>query len=136
MIRQDNDIYYFETPISEDVVMKHRFNYALYMEYYKLKSKGMIKDRSIPNHPAIGVVFKQPDTGELCIIEKVSLHWHFGYYEHIVYRKHNTRSHGTMVMKNISSADESVIESAMEFSQCKILSFEEIPVEHLKPELW
>ena len=136
MIRQDNDVYYFETPIAEDVIMKHRFNYALYMDYYRLKSKGVVKDRSIPNHPAIGLVFKQLNTDELCVIEKVSLHWHFGYYEHTVYRKHNTRSHGTMVIRNISSVDETIIKSAMEFSRCQILSRKEVPVETLKPELW
>lgn len=126
-----NDIYYFETDIGNGVEMQHRFDYGLYMQYYKLKHKSQdgIKDRTIPDHPAIGTVFRQPGEGEICIIEKVSLHWHFGYYEHIVYRKHNTKSHGTMVMKNISSSSEPIIESATEFEMCRILSKEEVPPE-------
>lgn len=133
MIR-DGEVYYFDTTLPDGTVMKNRFNYEHYMKYYKIKREGVPRNDRIPDHPMLGTVFRRSD-GVLCIIETVSKHWHFGYYEHIVFRMHNTRSHGTMVMKNISSACDVIIESAGEFAQCVILSPFEVPEETISLEV-
>lgn len=127
MIRR-GEVYYFETVLPDGTVIKSRFNYELYMQYYRARHKGEHPDRSIPNHSLIGKAFQRPD-GDICIIEKVNKHWHFGYYENILYRMHNTKSHGTIVGKNISSICEAIIESANDFARCTILSPMEIPEE-------
>ena len=130
---QRGDVYYFDTFLPDSTPVKNRFDYGLYMKYYRIKRGGIPRDDSIPDHPMLGTVFKRPD-GQICIIETVCKHWHFGYYFHIVFRMHNTKSHGTMVLKNISSVNDVIIESAAEFAQCTILSPLEVPEETISLE--
>ncbi len=132
MQRDNNDVYRFETNIGTEevpIVLKHKFDYALYMKYMRIKTNGEYKDRSIKDHPGIGQHFVYND--KLCVIEKVSLHWHFGYYEHVVYRVFGTLSHGTIILKNISSVDKSIIESAEEYSKCVKVNDEDVPIEQI-----
>jgi len=123
-------VYYFETIIDGAVTVKHRFDFNKYMEYYKLKTKDEYPDREIKDHPLLGQWFIHD--GKLCVIEKVSLHWYFGYYEHVVYRMHGTKSHGTIIIKNKSSVYETVIESYFDFINCKKVDKEDVPEENIE----
>lgn len=130
MLTRDGEVYTYETSIADGIIMQHRFDYGQYRKY-----REAIKDRSpiyestrIKDHPMIGKAFQTPD-GYIGIIEIVSRHWWFGYYEHVVYRMHNTRSHGTGVLKNISSVCSSIIDSAELFKTYKILDNSEVPPE-------
>lgn len=136
MVTRDGEIYTFETPIAEGVNMFHYFNYALYRKYREAKKENpnFIKDTKIKDHPLIGTAFLRDD-GVIGIIEIVSRHWWFGYYEHMVYRMHNTKSHGTGVIKNISCIFDSIIESAEEFKRYKILDKSEVPPETINLDI-
>lgn len=126
MQRDINDVYHFESNIGTEkdpVIIKHKFDYALYMRYI-IKIKSTFTDKIIKDHPAIGQYFIY--NNNLCVIETVSRHWHFGYYEYVVYRKHGTLSHGTIMMKNISSLCSIIIESGEEYLKCKKINKEEV----------
>ena len=131
MITVEGDIYRFSTPINNDLSMKHYFNYGLYRKYREQRSKISEEiSHRIENHPAIGTWF-QKDDGTIGVIEIISRHWWFGYYEHIVYRMHNSRSHGTAILKNISCIFDYIDESAREFQSYKILDKSEVPSEDI-----
>ena len=134
MLTRDGEVYTFETSLIGGVIMKHCFNYGQYRKYREAigedTSRPELVNR-IKNHPAIGTAFQRED-GTIGIIEIVSKHWWFGYYEHIVYRMHNTKSHGTGVYRNISCVCESIKESAEEFLTYKILNPSEVPPETIK----
>lgn len=136
MLTRDGEVYTFETPLSDGVIMKHYFNYAQYRKYREAIGQDTSRHElitRIKNHPAIGTAFQRED-GSIGIIEVVSKHWWFGYYEHIVYRVHNTKSHGTGVYRNISCVCESIIDMAQEFLTYKILNTSEVPPETIKLE--
>jgi len=136
MITRHGEIYSFETFLPDGTPMLNRFNYALYRKYRETKDKtsGLFKDHRIKDHPMIGRAFLRPD-GIIGIIEIVSKHWWFGYYEHVVYRIHNTRSHGTGIYRNFSSVCSSISEMAEDFSKYTLLEPEDVPEEFLKDAL-
>lgn len=129
-VTKDGEVYEFETKLQDGTPMKNRFNYSLYRKYREAtkSNQDTSNNNRIKDHPAIGKAFKRDD-GVIGIIEIVSRHWWFGYYEHIVYRIHNTRSHGTGVYRNISCVCESIVEMAAEFSTYEILDPSDIPEE-------
>lgn len=129
MISIEGDIYRFNTPITKDLSMSHYFNYGLYRKYREQRSDTLEKgNHRIHDRPLIGKWF-QMDNGTIAVIEIVSRHWWFGYYEHIVYRMHNTQSHGTAIIKNVSCIFDYIIEAASEFNGYKFLDDSEVPVE-------
>ena len=133
---ENGEIFTFETPLSGGVIMKHYFNYGQYRKYKDEIGKDDSRPElitNIKNHSAIGMAFQRPD-GVICIIETVNKHWWLGYYEHIVYRIHNTHSHGTGVLSNISCIFTSIKASAEEFKTFRILDKSEVPPETIKLE--
>ena len=131
MVTVEGDIYRFQTLITKDLSMDHYFDCGLYRKYREQRAKVSKEiDHRIENHPLIGTWFQRND-GILGIIEIVSRHWWFGYYEHIVYRMHNSRSHGTAILKNISCIFDYIDESAREFQSYKILDKSEVPCEDI-----
>lgn len=129
-VTKDGEIYEFETLLYGGVIMKNRFNYAQYRKYREANEHKQIpaRDKRIKNHPLVGRAFLRDD-GVIIIVEIVSKHWWFGFYEHVVYRIHNTRSHGTGVCKNISCVCDSIIESVAEFNSYKLLDHSNVPEE-------
>ena len=109
------------------VMLTHRFNYTHYRMCYSLRDRDPTNGE-IKNHPAVGSAFIDNE-GKICIIEKVCKHWHFGFYEHAVYRVHNTLSHGSIYIKNLSCLDEIVQNTIARFSKYVKLTKEEIPPE-------
>ena len=136
MVTRDGEVYEFETPLNGGVIMKNRFNYAQYRKYREANEHRRIPDneKRIKDHPLLGKAFLRSD-GTIIIVEIVSNHWWFGYYEHVVYRIHNTRSHGTGVCKNISCVCDSITESVAEFNNYKLLDPSEVPAETVKLDL-
>lgn len=131
-VTKDGEIYEFETKLQDGTPMKNRFNYSLYRKYREARTESRVNTR-LHDHPMLGKAFKRDD-GVIGIIEVVSKHWWFGYYEHIVYRIHNTRSHGTGVYRNLSCVCQSIIEMAAEFSKYQILQDHEVPDEVIQLE--
>jgi hypothetical protein len=86
--------YYHENSISIDGTIRIK-------KEHPLQNKILIDNRENKNSREI-------------IIESIHKHWYFGYYWIIIYRIINTKSHGSIIYKNINSIDNTIFESIEE----------------------
>ena len=65
-------------------------------------------------HPLLNKIIIDNRTGEKGIIESIHRHWYFGEYWTLLFRKEGTRSHGSLIYKNINSISKITIDSIEE----------------------
>jgi len=76
-------------------------------------------DYRMVDHPLLGRRVKMGNT--VGVIEGVYKHFYLGYYEYAVYRIEDTKSHGTAIVKNISSRCPIIDAAAQEFTHATLL---------------